>query len=691
MAWFRDRRQQWITEARDQARAEHQSVLNAAGIVTVHGEAVSETMTSVLGWDHQSFQLPGTLRGLVHPDDVPAFDRGEGEQIIRLLAADGQYREILLRRAGDTEVLVDLSAHTGRLRRATHFAEVVEHSPAGVIVLELADLNEPNSVSMRSANPSARRMLHLEHHSVDGTRVDEVFDATSTRLLSSVLFDVAHTGQSLTAERLTFTEIPDSWIDLRIDRLGDGSLAATLSDVTRFVNAEERLRHRASHDALTGLPNRDLLDERLGLLTSELTAGQFVALVLVDIDGITELNDAHGHQHGDQFLTELGQRLVRNVVGAELVARTGGGEFAVLTRPASTQAETMDRARSVQEALDAPLDVNGHLVEIGFHVGVAVAPSHGEDPRTLMRAAEAALQRARTSTEQVGVFDPSGDAAADRNEGLITRLRRGLADQELELRFQPLIELRTGRVAKVEALLRWQRADGRGHLPTELLELAEQSGLIQPLARWVFGEAARAASSVPASGDPVRVCTNLPLRNLADSELLGFLDLLVTSGELDPTLVEIEIAETDLTDDPVRAQQVIARLSALGMRVVLDGFGTGYTSTKTLESLAVRGIKIDRSFITTLAAVPADVAAVRATVELAHELGLSVGAEGVADGATLDLLAEIGCDYVQGFHISGPVTLDALPARAVELEQALSSWAGTLRSGHAHSESQLRG
>jgi EAL domain-containing protein (putative c-di-GMP-specific phosphodiesterase class I) len=207
----------------------------------------------------------------------------------------------------------------------------------------------------------------------------------------------------------------------------------------------------------------------------------------------------------------------------------------------------------------------------------------------------------------------------------------------------------------------------------------------------VFGEAARAAAAMPGGPDPVRVCVNLPLAPLAESQLLTFVDLMVTAGELDPGLIEIELSEADLTDDPVRAQQVINRVSSLGIRAVIDGFGTGYTSTTTLEHLQVRGIKIDRSYISTLAAVPADLVAVRATVELAHELGLSVGAEGVADGASMDLLAEVGCDFVQGFHISGPVTLDALVGRSEELERALQGWAGTLRSGHAHTAGPIRG
>lgn len=689
MPLFRERRRRLVEAAVEHARDEYRELLDATGVVLVEGEDVSPAMTTVLGWDQRSFHLPGTLRGLVHPDDLPAYDRPEADVVVRVLAADGSHRQLLVRRTGTRELLVDLSRNQGHLLQTARFAESVEHAPHGVVVLEFADLADPDSTVLRSANPTARRMLHLEHHEVDGTRLDELFDRTSCRLVSSVAFDVAHTGQSLTAERLTFAEIPDAWIDVRIDRLADGSLAATFTDVTRHVVAEERLRHRASHDPLTGLPNRTLVEERLGVLTSELVADQHVALILVDVDGLSELNRDLGHQHGDRFVVEVANRLVRNVVGAELVARVGSSDFAVITRPAATQAETMERARSVSESLDGPLDVDGHLTVIESHIGIAVAPVHGADARTLLQAAESALQQARRTDDTVGVYEATSEPADPPAEGLITRLRRGLADQELELRYQPIVEVRSGRVAKVEAVLRWQHAEGRGQA-TDLLELAERSGLMQELTRWVFGEAARAAVAMPVAADPVRVCVNLPLVPLAESQLLRFVDLMVTAGELDPALIEIELSEADLTDDPVRAQQVVNRVSSLGIRVVIDGFGTGYTSASTLEHLQVRGIKIDRSYISTLAAVPADLVAVRATVELAHELGLSVGAEGVADGASLDLLAEVGCDYVQGFHISGPVTLDGLAGRSEELERALQGWAGTLRSGHAHAAGPLR-
>ncbi len=727
MALFGARRRRLVEGARARAVAEHEALLDASGVVLVGDTTASPAMTARFGWDHESFRIPGTLRGLVHPEDVARFDRCEQQVTVRLLAADGTYRRVLVVRAGGRDLLVDLSPHQDHLDQTVRHAEVVEHSPDGVVVFEFTDVADPDSMVLRSANPAARRLLHLEHHSVDGTRLDEILTRPSARLVSSVAFDVAHTGQSLTAERLTFGELPDTWIDVRVDRLADGSLAATFSDVTRHVVTEEGLRHRAGHDGLTGLPNRSVLEDRLAVLTSDLLTGRHVALVLVDVVGLAAINESLGHRLGDRFVVEVAHRLTRSVVGAEVVARIGSSDFAVLTRPADTQAETMERARSVSEALDAPVDVDGHLVPVEARLGVAIAPGHGSDPRALVHAAETALLRARSgsdassvsagdgsgatpgSTEErtdeawtagaeptvasgttLSVFDPETAGGDVPTEGLITRLRRGLADQELEVRYQPIVELRTGRVAKVEAVLRWQRSDSRTG-PAELLELAEQSGLVRELTRWLFGEAARAARALSTTGEEVRVCVNLPLTALANSDILTFVDLMITAGELDPDLVELELAEADLAADAVRAQLVSSRASSLGVRVVVDGFGTGYTSASTLELLQVRGIKIDRSFVTTLAAVPADLVAVRSTVELAHELGLTVGAEGVSDSASLDLLAGAGCDFAQGFHISGPVTLDALARRVEELTRAMQGWSAALPSERDHAPGPLRG
>ncbi len=717
---MKSRRRRWAEEverATHRVRAEYDSALGESGMVLFRqvtpgtdGHFVSPSLVQVLGWDPTAFREPGTLRGIVHPDDLAAFreivpvgpltppapapptdhaftaepsERAASvpvEPVVRFLAADGGWRHLLVRRtpAGPHEpvrgVMVDVTVSETARVEERRFAEVVRRSASAVVLLEFIDLTEPTTLLLRSANPTARRLFNLEHHSVDGTRIDEIFGAASCRLLRSALFDVAHTGESLTAERLSFAELPDTWLDLRLDRLPDGTLAATVTDVTRTVNLEGRLRHQVSHDALTGLPNRTLLDERLSTLTTGLSDGHHLALVLVGIGGLHEVNATMGHQYGDQLLVEVGRRLTAECQEADLVARIGGDEFAVLGPAVPGEAAALELGRSVEQALARPLDVDGQMVHPSARVGVAVAPAHGGDPRTLLHSADAALRLAHADAATLSVHDPVAERSSVRRVGLLTELRRGLANQDLELRYQPLVELRTGRVARVEALLRWQREDGGSRIPVELLEMAEQSGLVEPLTRWVLGESARTADRLTTPADAVVVSANLSLRQLADPGLLSFVELLLTSGELSPEMVEVEISETELGDDPVRAQQVVSRLSGMGLRVVVDNFGTGYTSMATMADLEVKGIKIDRSYISTLSSAPADLAVVRSTVELAHGLGLEVAAEGVTDGDTLALLAEMGCDHVQGVHLSGPVTLDALPKRVGELEEAMQGW-----------------
>lgn len=775
MARWKLRTQRRIDRAVTEMRDGYDAALNDGGIVLfqqvapgIDGHYVSVSMTTTLGWDASSFRSAGTLRRLVHADDLAAFRRlvptgpvipplnapplttapplnpapagaspSEGppsessaamtidltaaagprgvavrteptspvdraapagafnappapkqapvavEPTIRFLTADGRYRAMLVRLAPigpDDPVrgaLVDVSlGEQGRIDQR-RFAEMVDKATHGHLVLELVDHDDPGSLVLRAANGSARRMFNLERTGVDGTPIDAVLGEPSAQLFRSALFDVAHTGESLTAERLTFVEVPGTHMDLRVDRLADGTLGVTIEDVTRSVAVEERLRHQASHDHLTGLPNRAMLDERLAVVTNSLPAERYVALMLIDVDGLREINGRYGHHVGDQLLIELARRLVREIPGCEMVARIGGDEFAVLTLPHATAEDALGRARAVEDALDRAVDLDGDAQALRCTIGVALAPTHGQDPRTLTRSADSALQRARADADSVAFYDPVEERSSIRRVGLLSELRQGLANHELELRYQPLIELRTGRVTKVEALLRWQRDDGGARMPVEFLELAEQSGLIQPLTRWVLGEAARTAQRLGQGGETTSVSANLSLRNLYDTELLAFLDLLAASGELEPDLVEIEISETELMDDPVRSQDVIAHLAGLGLRVIIDDFGTGYTSMSTMGGLAVSGLKIDRGFITTLSSVPADATVVRSTIDLAHDLGLSVAAEGVADAATLALLAEMGCDLAQGFHLSEPVSLDNLPRRVTELEGAVRGWIGT--------------
>ncbi len=701
----------------------------APGSDTFHVSASSE---QVLGWQPVMFLTPGMFRAMVHPDDLDRFDHqlahaGRGHHgpesrpapspiidlttgspllvstpavtpgpppepldgPVRFRSAGGTWRSVEVRAdrceivapgAADVErsstcagALVDVTELEQRRTASRRFAEIVEHDPSACLVSEFTDPSDPGSLVLRAANRSAHAMFNLETHDVDGTALESILGPASAQLIRSALFDVCHTGQTLTAERISLSEVPGTYLDLRVDRLADGTLGMTATDVTATVALEDRLRHQASHDALTALPNRSLLEERLAASVASASHSAPVSLAVVDIDGLARLNDTLGLHLADQLLVQIGRRLVREVRGAAVVSRIGGDEFAVLSMPCSSEAEALDRAYSVRVALDRPFDIAGHIVSCEVNVGVAIAPGDGDDGRALLRAANRAVETAKRDGSRFARHEDVDASSSIHRLSLLADLRRGLADQDLELRFQPMIDLRSGRVSKVEAKLRWRNDDG-SHLPLEFLELAEQSGLIQPLTRWVLGEAARAAKVLRDAGHDVVVSTDLSMRNLIDPDLAAFVSLLVTSGELQTDLIEIEVGEVELMDDPVRSRETLASLSELGLRFVIDDFGTGYTSLSTMQHLPVVGLKIDRTFISTLADAASDAAIVRSTIELCHELGLRVGADGVPDATTLSMLADFGCDEAQGVHLSEAVTIDGLSQRVDELEHAVRSW-----------------
>jgi EAL domain-containing protein (putative c-di-GMP-specific phosphodiesterase class I) len=326
------------------------------------------------------------------------------------------------------------------------------------------------------------------------------------------------------------------------------------------------------------------------------------------------------------------------------------------------------------------VELDGELVELRSAVAVAPSGPSTPDAAALLRVAEAALRTAKRAEGRFAVADDEPAPSSIHRLELISELRQVLANGELELHLQPVVDLRGGRVARAEAHLRWRRGAERGGVPVELLELAEQSGLIQPLTRWMVGEVAAAALELRRRGHDLTVTCDLSLRELADPALCDFLALLVSSGELDPSTIEFEVAEVELMDDPIRAREVLGRLGALGLRIVVDDFGTGYSSLGAIEPLPVSGLKIDRSFVSGVAAGASDGAVVRSTVELCHELGLTVAADGVADERTLEVLAGFGCDLAQGPHLSDALALEPFLERVAQLDAAARVWSGVSRT-----------
>jgi len=435
----------------------------------------------------------------------------------------------------------------------------------------------------------------------------------------------------------------------------------TFQDIGARVQAQHALAHQALHDALTGLPNRTLLLDRLEqALGAARRTGRSVALLLLDLDRFKEVNDALGHPQGDRLLQVVSARLRAALRAVDTVARLGGDEFAVLL-PESDEAGAVAVARHLRAALDAPVELQGRAVAVGGSVGIALAPQHGGDVVSLLRRADVAMYAAKEDQQGQAVYDAARDAASAQRLALIADLRQALADGALSLHYQPQVGLTTGRSRGVEALARWPHPRHGLISPALFIPLAEQSGLMAALTRWVLEAALRQARSWGQDGLDVTVAVNLCASDVQDLALPDMVAALLRAAAVPPDRLRLELTEGTLLRDPARGAAVLARLAALGVRSALDDFGTGYSSLAYLARLPVDELKIDQSFVRALEEGEAEAVIVASTIGLGHSLGLAVVAEGVETGATWERLARLGCDAAQGYYVSRP-----LPAAEME-------------------------
>ncbi|NIZ92257.1 putative bifunctional diguanylate cyclase/phosphodiesterase [Kineococcus rubinsiae] len=430
--------------------------------------------------------------------------------------------------------------------------------------------------------------------------------------------------------------------------------------------------HQAAHDALTGLPNRAHFTTRLAAALQETRAGGSVAVVLLDLDRFKEVNDTLGHHCGDQLLTQVGPRIRETLREGELVARLGGDEFGlVLATPEEGEAATADVLRVVRRVLhafDEPFLVDGVTLTLAATAGVAVAPEHGDTQAALLQHADVAMYVAKAAHEAVAVYRSSLDDHDPRKLRLLAQLRAGIDAGELVLDYQPLLDLGSGRVRGVEALVRWEHPQEGRLPPSEFVPLAESSGLVHPLTHEVLAQACEQARRWELAGRPLVVSVNVSARCLLDETLPDRVARELARTGLPARLLKLEVTESAIIADPRRAQAVLERLRALGTTLSIDDFGTGYTSLASLRDLPVGELKIDRSFVTAMLDEPRGAAIVRTGIELATRLGMASVAEGIEDAATLAALADLGCTTAQGYHVARPMPaaqLDAwLAARA---------------------------
>jgi diguanylate cyclase (GGDEF)-like protein len=433
-----------------------------------------------------------------------------------------------------------------------------------------------------------------------------------------------------------------------------------LTRVTKRMRRQmDVIEHQALHDALTGLPNRTLFQARLEE-TLAAGAGDHLAVLLLDFDRFKEINDTLGHSNGDALLRALAARLELASDGCVALARLGGDEFGVIAQ-VTDSAASLELAERLRRSLAEPTEIAGVSLEVQASVGVALAPDHGIDTETLLRCADVAMYSSKVS-HAPRLYAAEHDTHSAVRLALAGELRRGLDDGELVAYYQPQLDLRTGVVRGVEALVRW-RHPTRGFLaPAEFLSVAEQSGLMRRLTRTVLEQSLAQCRAWHNAGLDLTVAVNISDRDLVDSRFADEVGRLLAEHGVDPSLLELEITEGTIVADSTRTHPILERLSALGARIAVDDFGTGYSSLGQLKRLPVNLLKIDRSFVVNMTTEKSDAAIVRSTIELAHSLGIDVVAEGVESEAVSRRLAALGCDSAQGYWISRPLPADDLTA-----------------------------
>lgn len=415
--------------------------------------------------------------------------------------------------------------------------------------------------------------------------------------------------------------------------------------------ADERLVYLAYHDALTDLPNRVLLLDRLeqAALVAHREQAR-VALAVMDLDGFKEINDTLGHYAGDQVLQQVGARLRSVVRTADTVARLGGDEFALIL-PFTDVDGAEQTSRNVLRELERPFVVNGRPLAVRASIGIARCPEDGSSAETLLQKADIAMYLAKGDGSGYAVYDADRDPHTHRRLALITELRQGIDRSQFFLEYQPILDLRTRVVVGVEALLRWNHPEQGRLLPADFIDVAEQTGDINLLTPLVLEQAIGDWRGDPA---PIQtVAVNLSPRNLHNPHLPDRIHDLLGARHTAPSSLMLEITENQIMSDPVRSMNCLTRLREMGVRLAIDDFGTGYSSLSYLRRLPVDQLKIDKSFVIGLTRGDDEVI-VRSTVDLAHNLGLTVVAEGVENEAVCDRLLALGCDAAQGVFISEP-------------------------------------
>ncbi len=529
----------------------------------------------------------------------------------------------------------------------------------------------------QEAYPKVQQVVEMAIFSEDQTAIFESIRSVAMprqRAISEQVGALIDLQRRQTAAALEAAEA--SYAQVRTLMLGLG--AATLlmglaiaGFVSRRVTEQAKhLAEQAMYDPLTGLANRSLLQDRLEREIADATRNQgSFGVVLLDLDRFKAINDTLGHEVGDEVLREVGRRLVEAVRSNDTVARLGGDEYVILLHDLDeTNVPTV--AKKVLAVLDAPFHWQGQSIDLGGSLGIALYPTHCADPSSLIRCADIAMYVAKRSGVGYALYASDQQRVSRRDLSLKSELRQAIQSDQLMLYYQPQIDQRMGHVVGLEALLRWQHTQ-RGFLPPDqFIPLAEEAGLIGNLTHWVLNRALQEAAALAAAGYPLRMAVNLSARNLHDRDLPAHVSTLLAAHGVPPDRLTLEVTESAVMASPADGLAILRELDRMGVKLAIDDFGTGYSSLAYLKRLPVDELKIDKSFVIDMEQNDNDAVIVRSTIDLAHNLGLRVVAEGVEHRDIWDTLCVLGCDCSQGYFLGKPMAFDQLQAWLKESEWA---------------------
>ena len=546
-----------------------------------------------------------------------------------------------------------LIIQTFDLRRKEILMSTVVNNSADGILTVMAD------GTIKSVNPACLSLFDMEENALIGNGIGSiVVDLNVVEEADDALGRLYRSSGGISehsARRHDGVEFP---VELGLNPMDlDGETVYTIfvRDITERVRQRDRLKYQATHDALTGLANRYLLNRTLYELLHETDADStHVALLMVDLDRFKEINDSLGHGIGDQVLVQIAERFRACTTDSMVLARIGGDEFAILYREKEGERPGTRLAVALLESLERPFVVREMALEVNASIGIAYYPDHAKDPAGLLQHADVAMYAAKRAGTGVLVYEEEMTHRNTLRMNISTGLRQAILERELTMYYQPKMDLSKNRIVDFEALLRWKHPRLGFISPEDIIDVAENTGLIWPLTEWTLRNAVNDTRQLREMGHEVGVSVNLSARLLQDMALIERLTGYFRECGVESHWLTLEITESAIMDDPERALKNAVALCENGVRLSIDDFGTGYSSLSYLRKLPASELKIDKSFVMDMMDEGNDLLIVRSTIELTHNLGLKVVAEGVETEDVLRVLRDLGCDIAQGYYIGRP-------------------------------------